>query len=105
VKRSLLEQVPQELPDEWVEVLCSSDAVRIERIISRGHCSPKGFWYDQETNEFVLLLQGGAGISVHGQDHTIVLEPGDYVNIAAHVKHRVEWTDPEEATVWLAVHY
>jgi len=105
MKRSLLEQVPQELPEELMEVLCVSDSVKIERIVSRGHSSPKGFWYDQETNEFVLLLQGRAAILVDGQEEMIILEPGDYINIGAHMKHRVEWTDPEKATLWLAVHY
>jgi len=105
VKGSLLDRVPQELPNEFIEVLCSSGAVKIERIISRGHSSPKGFWYDQETNEFVLLLQGRAGILMEGEDDIVILEKGDYVNIGAHVKHRVEWTAPGEDTVWLAVHY
>jgi len=105
MKRSLLAQVPKELPEELMEVLCASDSVKIERIVSRGHRSPKGFWYDQETNEFVLLVQGRASILVHGQEEMITLEPGDYINIEAHVKHRVEWTDPEKATLWLAVHY
>jgi len=105
VKRSLLEKVPQALPDELIEVLCSSGSVKIERIVSRGHSSPKEFWYNQETNEFVLVVQGRAGLLIDGEDDVVILEKGDYVNIGAHVKHRVAWTDPEEDTVWLAVHY
>ncbi|KPK23026.1 MAG: phosphoribosylaminoimidazole carboxylase [Nitrospira bacterium SG8_3] len=105
MKRSLLEKVPQELPNELIEVLCSSDCVKIERIVSRGHSSPKELWYNQETNEFVLVVQGRAGLLIYGEDDMVILEKGDYVNIQAHVKHRVAWTDPEEDTVWLAVHY
>ncbi|MDY6837127.1 MAG: cupin domain-containing protein [Thermodesulfobacteriota bacterium] len=105
MKRSLLEQVPEQLPEELTEVLCASECVRIERIVSRGHSSPKGFWYDQETDEFVLLVQGRAAIRVHGREDMIILEPGDYIHLGAHVRHRVEWTDPERATLWLVVHY
>jgi len=105
VKRSLLEEIPRELPDELVEVLCSTGSVRIERIISKGHRSPDGFWYDQETHEFVLLVRGKAGLLIDGHDDIVLLEEGDYVHIRPHVRHRVEWTDPEQETVWLAVHY
>ncbi|MDY6988478.1 MAG: cupin domain-containing protein [Thermodesulfobacteriota bacterium] len=105
MKRSLLGQIPQELPEEMIEVLCASECVTMERIVSRGHSSPKGFWYDQKTNEFVLLVQGRAAMLVRGQEEMIILEPGDYIHLAAHVRHRVEWTDPEKATIWLAVHY
>ena len=105
LKRSLLEKVPQELPNELIEVLCSSNSVKIERIVSRGHSSPKGFWYNQKTNEFVLMVQGRARLLIDGEDDMVILEKGDYVNIGAHVKHRVAWTDPEEDTIWLAVHY
>lgn len=105
VKRSLLEKVPQELPNELIEVLCSSDSVKIERIVSTGHNSPKEFWYNQETNEFVLVVQGRAGLLIDGEDDMVILEKADYVNIGAHVKHRVAWTDSEADTVWLAVHY
>ena len=61
MKRSLLEKVPQELPNELIKVLCSSDSVKIERIVSTGHNSPKEFWYNQETNEFVLVVPGQGG--------------------------------------------
>jgi len=105
VKRSLLKEVPRDLPDELIEVLACSESIRIERIISRGHRSPDGAWYDQEANEFVLLVRGRAGLSIEGEDDTVVLEEGDYVTLRAHVRHRVEWTDSERETIWLAVHY
>ena len=105
MKRSLLKEVPRDLPDELIEVLSCSESIRIERIISLGHRSPDGAWYDQEANEFVLLVRGRAGLSIEGEDDTVVLEEGDYVILRAHVRHRVEWTDSERETIWLAVHY
>ena len=91
--------------DEILEKLVDSKSVRIERIISEGHSSPMGFWYDQDKDEWVVLLTGSAGLLFAGSDEVIVLMPGDWINIPAHVKHRVDWTDPTEKTIWLAVHY
>ena len=102
---SLLNGIPTELPEELFDTLCATDDVKIERIVSKGHASPKGFWYDQEWNEFVLVVQGSAGLKVEDRDDIVVLKAGDYWNIGSHVKHRVEWTDPSCETIWLAVHY
>ena len=102
---SLFTQIPQEFLDELVQTLCSTGKVRIERIVSRGQASPEGFWYDQEQAEFVLLVQGSAGLRIEGHDDILVLKPGDYLNIEAHLKHRVEWTETGCDTVWLTVHY
>ncbi len=83
---------------------CSDAAeVRIERIVSHGHASPEGFWYDQDQDEWVVVLKGQARLRF--QDGQIELKPGDFVNIPARKKHRVEWTTPHEPTIWLAVHY
>jgi cupin 2 domain-containing protein len=101
----LFEGIPAELPDEIFDTICSNDSVKIERIVSRGHASPEGFWYDQDRNEFVLVVRGRAGLRLENEDDVVVLDPGDYLNIGAHVKHRVEWTDPACETIWLAVHY
>jgi cupin 2 domain-containing protein len=102
---SLFEDIPAELPEEILDTLCSADGVKIERIISRGHASPEGFWYDQDQNEFVLVVQGSAGLKLEGEDEILVLKAGDYLNIGAHVRHRIEWTDSSCDTIWLAVHY
>ena len=102
---SLLEGIPDELTDEFFETLCSSDHVKIERIVSKGHASPEGFWYDQEWNEFVLVVKGSAGLKIDGEADIVTLKAGNYVNIPSHVRHRVEWTDPSSETIWLAVHY
>lgn len=101
----LFARVRKRLNDEQVEVLAGSDAVRIERIVSTGHASAPGFWYDQERPEFVVVLAGAAGLRFAGERAARRLGPGDWVDIPANARHRVEWTDPATPTVWLAVHY
>ena len=103
-QKNLFENIPQEIPDEIFEVLVSNPGVTIERIVSKGHCSPDNFWYDQERNEWVLLLQGHARVQFF-EEATVALQPGDCITIPAHCKHRVAWTDPDEETIWLAVFY
>ncbi len=105
MKGTLFKGLPLDLPEEISETICASDCVKIERIVSRGHASPPGFWYDQEEIEFVLVLQGSAALKIGGESELVVLKRGDYMTIDAHVRHRVEWTDPACDTVWLAVLY
>jgi len=89
--------------DEAFEALVESKNVKIERIVSDAHVSPKDFWYDQEDDEWVIVLQGGAVVGFDNQK-SVRLGVGDYLHIKAHQKHRVEWTSEIEKTVWLAVH-
>ena len=96
---------PEDLPEEQFTELLRAGGFRVERIVSRGHCSPEGFWYDQRWHEWVLLLRGSAGVLFEGEAEPVVLRPGSYLNIPAHVRHRVAWTDSREPTVWLAIHY
>ena len=91
--------------DELFTPLLISPHVRIERIVSHGHASPPGFWYDQAENEWVMVLSGAARLLIEGAESAIELGPGDHVNLPAHQRHRVEWTTPGEPTVWLAVFY
>jgi cupin 2 domain-containing protein len=102
---NLFADVPTELPEELVQILLNCATVRIERIISRGHKSPDGFWYDQETSEWVLLLDGAARLRIAGADDLVQLSPGSFINLPAHTRHRVEWTEPNQPTIWLAIHY
>ena len=102
---NIFENIPSALPEELVDIIFSKDNVKIERIVSRGHSSPDTFWYDQNQDEYVILLKGKAGLLFRDRDDVLVLKPGDYINIPAHVKHRVEWTSSNEETVWLAVYY
>jgi cupin 2 domain-containing protein len=101
---NLFLDVPANLPDELVQTLLSTPGVRIERIVSHGHASPEGFWYDQQTHEWVLLLTGAARLKFEGEG-PLDLQPGAFINIPARQRHRVEWTDPNQPTVWLAIHY
>ena len=96
-----IEKMPDS--DELVEILAESKSVRIERIVSSGHISPQGFWYDQHENEFVALLQGEAVITY--EDGSIRLKAGDTAIIPAHKKHRVDFTSIEPLCVWLCVFY
>ena len=94
-----------DLPEELTEVLAESNSIRIERIVSHCHISPEDFWYDQDENEWVVVLKGRAKLLFEGGDEPVELGPGDFINIAAHRRHRVDWTTPDEPTVWLAVFY
>lgn len=103
--QNLFADVPADLPEEVVDVLQANANVRIEQIVSQGHASPEGFWYDQDQAEFVLVLAGAARLRYENDAEAVAMQPGDFVNIPAHRRHRVEWTTPEEPTIWLAVHY
>jgi cupin 2 domain-containing protein len=105
IKKNIFGDIPAELPDELLEEIVTGNGFRMERIVSRGQASPDGFWYDQEENEWVILLQGSAQLRFADKEEPVILHPGDYIRISRRRKHRVEWTDPACATVWLAVHY
>lgn len=100
---NLFADVPVNLPEELVETLVRSPVCRIERIVSHGHVSPEAFWYDQAENEWVTLLQGAATLRL--ENEIVEMKPGDAINIPARMRHRVDWTTPDEPTVWLAVYY
>ena len=100
---NLFHDLPPQLPQELITTLLSSEHVRIERIVSRGHSSPDGFWYDQHQAEWVVVLKGAARLRFEGETSPTELRPGDSLLIPAHRKHRVEWTTTDEVTVWLAV--
>ena len=102
---NLFSDLPYSISEELTEVLAENRLVRIERIISTGHVSPEGLWYDQQEHEWVVVLQGEARLLLEGNAEQVHLKPGDYINIPAHRKHRVEWTLPDEPTIWLAVFY
>ena len=107
MKNNLFDRIPGKFPEEISAVLAGSDSVSIERIVSAGHASPKDFWYDQERNEWVLLLSGAAVLLIEGEAgiEEAELKPGDYLLIPAHQRHRVESTSPTEKTIWLAVFF
>ncbi len=102
---NLLESIPATLPDELIDDLFSGRSFRVERIVSRGHASPNEFWYDQDEAEWVMVVQGEARLQLEEQAEPVHLTAGMYINIPAHVRHRVLWTHPDMDTVWLAIFY
>jgi cupin 2 domain-containing protein len=101
---NIFASVQAHLDEEEIAILAELPCARIERIVSSGQASPQGFWYDQDWTEWVIVLGGSAGLLIEGEDAPRILSPGGYIEIPPHVRHRVEWTDADEPTVWLAVH-
>ena len=104
MKKNIFEKIPKQLPKELFEEILKSDSLSIERIVSYGHITDDKEWYDQVSNEWVMLLQGKAILSFEGEED-VSLKVGDYINIPAHKKHRVAWTQEDTQTIWLAIHY
>ena len=100
---NLFANLPDTMPGEVIQTLLEDRNVRIERIVSRGHCSPPGFWYDQSEHEWVVVLAGAARLRIADEADPRELRAGDFVHIPARQRHRVEWTTPNEPTIWLAV--
>jgi len=90
--------------EEIFETLLQRPGLKVERIISSGQATPPGEWYDQDWDEWVLLLSGSADLLIEGEPDARRLSPGDSLLLPAHCRHRVEWTDPNGQTVWLALH-
>ena len=103
-KNNIFSDIPQNLPEEFFETIAQSDNIKIEKIISDGHTSSPGFWYDQDQNEFVIILKGNAVLEFE-DGTTQEMSEGDYQIIPAHKKHRVSYTDTNVKTIWLAVHF
>jgi cupin 2 domain-containing protein len=97
--------LPPSQSEEVFQEMIQGERFRLERIISFGQATAVGQWYDQEQHEWVVLLSGAAGLRFEGEEGLRVLHPGDFANIPAHTRHRVEWTDEKQNTVWLALHY
>lgn len=102
--KNLFADLPPDTSRESFENLLNVPGLRIERIVSYGQASAPDFWYEQETDEWVIVLQGSASLEVEGRDNLVVLEPGDHFWIPAGLRHRVNSTAPHGPTIWLAVH-
>ena len=102
---NLFADLPTDHSTETNEQLLQTDHFLLERIVSFGQATPPSEWLDQHRPEWVLLLQGSAGLLIQGESEPRVLRPGDHVLIPTHARHRVEWTDSEEPTIWLALHH
>ncbi len=103
--KNIFRDLPERVIEEISEALVGTQHFRLERLISSGQRTPPGEWYDQNTNEWVILLSGGAGLLFEGEAEPQMMHPEDYVYIPAHKRHRVEWTNPKQKTIWLALHY
>jgi len=103
-KQNIYQNIPQRTDDEFFENLVNKDGIKIQRIVSQGHTSPKSGWYVQKDNEWVIVIEGEAVITYENGDK-LNLQKGDYINIPAFTKHKVSWTDPDIKTIWVAVHY
>lgn len=103
--KNLFADIPTSLPAELLQTLVKRSNLRIERIVSHGQTSPEGFWYDQAEHEWVAVLRGAARVRFEREDRLFELAPGDCLEIPSHERHRVEWTTPDEPTIWLAVFY
>ncbi len=102
-KKNIFGNIPGKLSKELSNKILSKKDIKIVRIISKKHITPKGKWYNQSKNEFVLLLKGSAKLTFikDNKTKTLKMKKGDYINIPSHLKHRVDKTDKE--TVWLTI--
>ena len=101
---NIFDSVPLSLNEEVFEHIFKSSNLRIERIISKGQSTPEGEWYDQDEGEWIIVLEGHAILEFENEEF-VTLKKGDYLNIPAHCKHKVNWTDPNQPTIWLAIFY
>ncbi|MDH5925838.1 cupin domain-containing protein [Vibrio lentus] len=101
---NIYSDVPSSIPNEIFNDIITTENVRIERILSHGHSSPEQGWYDQDENEWVMVLEG-QGVIEFEDGRVVTLSKEDYINIAAREKHKVVGTDRGVVTIWLAVFY
>lgn len=102
---NIYSQIPNEFSKELFEEIIQGGKFKLQRIVSKGHTTPESKWYDQDADEWVILLKGSASIAFEGQKKSVSLKPGDHIKLPAHTKHRVERTDSNSETIWLALHY
>jgi cupin 2 domain-containing protein len=88
---------------ESFETLLKSNSLLLEKILTHGELKSPGKWYDQEKDEWVMMVQGKATIE-YDDGNRIEMKKGDYVIIPAHLKHRVIETSESPDCVWLALH-
>ncbi len=103
---NIFSDLPDNLPEEIFETLISCESVKIERIISpKSYKMPDDKWFNEDTDEFVILLKGSAALLFKAKNERVILKPGDYIYIPRNIEHNVESTDKEVQTIWLAVHF
>lgn len=103
LKNNLFVNLPVNQMEEIFETLFQKSGITIERIVSTGQSSPDEGWYEQNQDEWVLVVQGNAILGFEDEDE-LALSVGDYVLIPSMVKHKVISTSENPATIWLAIH-
>ncbi|MDR1977719.1 MAG: cupin domain-containing protein [Synergistaceae bacterium] len=88
--------------EELFQTLWTGRGVRVERVVSSGQASPPGFWYDQNEDEWVALVEGWAELE-YADGSRVKLRKGDWLLIPAHRRHRVAFTSKTPFCVWVAV--
>ena len=81
-KQNLFSEISGDMPDEIFEEIVTCEQVKIERIVSKGHASPDNFWYDQEKNEWVMVVKGRAVLVFEGEGYIEVVVPVVFVRHA-----------------------
>ena len=102
---NIFSALPKAAPGEIIESILKTDQFTLKRIISTGQATPPEEWYDQDDDEWCILLSGSAGLRFADEAQVVVLKAGDYLHIPAHKRHQVAWTEADQPTVWLALHY
>ncbi len=98
---NVFEQIEEEEGVEKTYSLLSLKEFELEKIVSYGQATPKGHWYDQKHDEWVILVKGTAVLRFDGE-HLMTLNPGDFLTIPANQKHRVDQCSND--AIWLALH-
>lgn len=103
MKNLLTDTTPssKDSPERFDALLTGKHGLLVERIVSHGHVTPEGEWYDQERDEWLLVLEGNARLA-YADGAEVALHCGDYLLIPKHVRHRVTFTSAP--CVWLAIH-
>lgn len=100
---NIYQNIPDYAKTEIFEDILKSENIRIERIISYGPESNDSEWYEQNENEWVILIEGKAKLIF--EDSELILEKGDHINIPAMKRHKVEIIEKENKCIWIAVFY
>ena len=90
---------------KFLKLLLTLKVVKLKESFPKVIILRTTFGMIKKKNEWVMVLKGSAGLRLENDKEIIKMMPGDYINIPAHCKHRVEWTDPDIETIWLAIHY
>ena len=76
---------------------------RLVLIASNQSRCPDGVWMNQSEQEWVMVLRGSARLQLTNPERVVDLSAGDHLFLPAHCRHRVERTDPDPGTLWVAL--